>query len=379
MNPSLLHPPLNIEADSLVFAPTLAPHAASTKPSRSLPLRILIDARKITHGGIGRYTASLLLALESEGVIVTALVNAEQRPLLPHFVTPLITHLAPYSIPSFFSLSGQIPWSLFDLYHSPHFFLPRAVPIPSVVTVHDVIPVTHPSGILHQRLTSYMLSRLSTHASSVVTVSRSSAQQLRTLFGIESILVPNILPFPAHQNPNSNNAGTNDRYVVGVFSNGKPHKGQLNFAHACASCGVRGIAVGKGATVLQGAPMITCLSEMPWEELLKVYQSATALVVASEVEGFCLPAMEAKALGVPVVSTPEPAVLELLDENDEVAKDFSSLALGVALRAALRKSESSSQGQHRGAYRWAGAEAYSPQRVAKQLMNVYHKTLGTDV
>ncbi len=373
MNPSLLHPTSNIAATQRSSVADSSTGALPTSPSN--PLRILIDARKITHGGIGRYTASLLSALsalESEGLIVAALVNAEQRPLLPNFVTPLVTHLAPYSLASFFALSSQIPWSLFDLYHSPHFLLPRAVPIPSVVTVHDVIPVTHPNGVIHQRLTSYMLGRLCSRASAVITVSRSSAKQLRELFGIDSTVVPNILPFPAHPNPNV--AEGDSRYVVGVFSNNKPHKGQQNFAHACASCGVRGVAVGKGATVLQDAPFITCLSEMPWDELLKVYQGAAAVVVASAVEGFCLPAMEAKALGVPVVSTPEPAVLELLDEHDEVANDFSAAALGSALAAALKKSE----GISHASYTWSHAHEYYPERVAKQLLNVYHNVLETN-
>lgn len=340
------------------------------------PFRLLVDARKIADGGIGRYTASLLAALEGEPVQVTALVTAEHRPMLPPYVTPLITHMAPFSVQSFYRLTSHVPWGLFDVYHSPHFFLPRSIPIPTIVTVHDAIPISHPSGILHQRLMSYFLSRLATRANAVITVSRKSALQLRALVGLETRVIPNILPFAAQRSPDVANQSATDsglprRYVVGVFSNGKPHKGQRQFAEACAACGVAGVAVGRGGAMLAGHPNITCMADMPWEKLLEVYQGASAVVVASTVEGFCLPAMEGKALGVRIVSTPEPAVCELLDDNDEVASDFSGAALATALRRALARPERE--------YLWERAAEFYPQRVAKQLMNLYHQALGLEV
>lgn len=340
------------------------------------PVRLLVDARKIADGGIGRYTASLLTALEGEPVHVTALVTAEHRPMLPPYVTPLVTHVPPFSLQSLGCLASHVPWGLYDLYHSPHFFLPRSIPIPTIVTVHDAIPISHPSGILHQRLMSYFLSRLATRASAVVTVSRNSALQLRRLVGLETKIIPNILPFAAQRSPDvASQSATGpalpSRYVVGVFSNSKPHKGQQQFAEACAACGVAGVAVGRGGAMLSGQPNITCISDMPWERLLEVYQGARAVVVASTVEGFCLPAMEGKALGVRIVSTPEPAVCELLDDNDEVASDFSGPALATALRRALARPERE--------YLWERAIDFYPQRVAKQLMNLYHQALGLEV
>ena len=332
-----------------------------------IPLRVLIDARKITDGGIGRYTASLLDALAPEKILITALILPQQRLLLSSAITPLVTHLKPFSLRSFLGLSAQIPWGLFDVYHSPHFLLPRRVPIPSVVTVHDAIPVSHPVNFLHQRVMSYLLARLGRDATKVIAVSKASAARLKELVGCSTEVVENILPFPTEALPAEHALSVQAPYVVGVFSNSKSHKGQEKFAKVCNDCGVHGVAIGHGAALLDGMPNITYLSEMPWEKLLEIYRGAQALLVCSSVEGFCLPAMEAKALGVRVVSTPEPAVLELLDYNDEIAKDFSSEALSLALRHALARPLTG--------YRWQKGEDLYPQRIAKKILNVYNSVL----
>jgi glycosyltransferase involved in cell wall biosynthesis len=331
-------------------------------------LRLLIDARKLLDGGIGRYTMSLLemLADERQGeeLQVTALINPEHRKYIPERVVPLVTHQHPFSMAGWLTGAGQIPWGLFDVFHSPHIVVPVGVPIPTVVTVHDIIPVTHPLNWLHQRITAYMLSRLRRPSVHVLTVSAASAQQLSDVLGIGAQVVPNVLPFAVRARSNDDvKVAEGVPYVVGVFSNRKPHKGQRVFAEACAACGIKGIAIGKGASVIEGYPGIECRSEMSWEELLSVYLGARALVVSSRVEGFCLPAMEAKALGIRIVSTPEPAVCELLDGNDEVASDFTAMALAQALRRALDRTVSG--------YLWDKGELLYPAMIIESLKGTY--------
>lgn len=346
-------------------------HRARRTPKSRL--RLLVDARKILDGGIGRYTMSLLdmLADERHGeeLQVTALINAEHRRYLPEQVIPLVTHQRPFSLGGWLTGAGQIPWGLFDVFHSPHIIVPIRVPIPTVVTVHDIIPVTHPLNWLHQRITAYMLSRLRQPSVHVLTVSSASARQLSDVLGIDAQVVPNVLPFAVRaRTQDDGKIEDRARYVVGVFSNGKPHKGQRVFAEACAACGVKGIAIGRGASVIQDYPGIECRSEMSWEELLTVYLGAQALVVSSRVEGFCLPAMEAKALGVRIVSTPEPAVCELLDQNDEIATDFSATALAQALGRALNKETAD--------YVWSKGEALYPERIVASLKETYKRVVA---
>ena len=46
---------------------------------------------------------------------------------------------------------------------------------------------------------------------------------------------------------------------------------------------------------------VEILTDISNEKLFELYKSAKVLVVPSLVEGFCLPALEAASLGVPVV------------------------------------------------------------------------------
>jgi glycosyltransferase involved in cell wall biosynthesis len=85
-------------------------------------------------------------------------------------------------------------------------------------------------------------------------------------------------------------------------------------------------ACAKGIIKIYGA--------LPSDLFEHLYQKARLLLVGSTVEGFCIPVLEAHAAGVPVVTTPVPAITELLGKADTVARDFSSSSLADALASA---------------------------------------------
>lgn len=70
------------------------------------------------------------------------------------------------------------------------------------------------------------------------------------------------------------------------------------------------------------------------EEYRQCFASAALIVFPSEFEGFGLPAVEAMRLGIPLIVTPEPALLETTAGHAVVMDGWDADALAAAVRAA---------------------------------------------
>jgi glycosyltransferase involved in cell wall biosynthesis len=106
---------------------------------------------------------------------------------------------------------------------------------------------------------------------------------------------------------------------------------------------------------------------VPKEELVSLYQRASALLLPTRYEGFGLTAVEAMACGTPVVAAPDPAVREVGGDSIAYAEpeDF-----GETLRAVLTEPE-----------RWSRAalersHAFSWTRTAELTAAVYREVLS---
>ncbi len=81
---------------------------------------------------------------------------------------------------------------------------------------------------------------------------------------------------------------------------------------------------------------------LPWlsdDEFRAQFASAALVVFPSDFEGFGLPAVEAMRLGIPLVVTPEPALLEVTAGRAAVMDGWDEAALVDAVRAARRRSQ----------------------------------------
>jgi len=83
-------------------------------------------------------------------------------------------------------------------------------------------------------------------------------------------------------------------------------------------------------------PAITFVSEISTDDLVAYYARATVAVVPSLYEGFGLPAGEAMACGVPVVSTDAGALPEIVGDAGLLVPAASASALAQAIDALLR-------------------------------------------
>ncbi len=77
----------------------------------------------------------------------------------------------------------------------------------------------------------------------------------------------------------------------------------------------------------------------PWlsdAEYRQQFAASSLVVFPSDFEGFGLPAVEAMRLGIPVVITPEPALLEVTDGHATVMEDVKPESLACAVEKALQ-------------------------------------------
>lgn len=116
----------------------------------------------------------------------------------------------------------------------------------------------------------------------------------------------------------------------------------------------------------------------PWLDdraFRECFASAALVVFPSRFEGFGLPAVEALTLGIPLVITPDPALLEVTDGHAVVMDGWDAEALSTAVLEAQRQTQSQrlDAQQHGRTFTWA--------RTAEQVRRALSAAIaaaGTD-
>lgn len=375
---------------------------AEELPAVSTPPRVLIDGRKLGDGGIGVYISNLvegLIALND--VSVTVLSHRERESILScrNSVEWIFDDAKSYSLDEYLFMPRRVDFSRHDVFHAPHFNLPFRIPIPTVVTIHDLIHIKYPERFFYPWIAKPLISSAAARASAVIAVSRDTRDQViaETRVAASKVryipnAVPSFLSVPELLTNEPERAAPRETYFLAVISNTKPHKGvedlvkaYWSFAERCqrtrrseppptlklVGFGAERIArEGFYKETLSGVMGVEIVGAVEARALRNLYQGATALVVPSIAEGFCLPALEAQSLGTPVVCRPVPAIEELLTEHDIVAEDFSVRALERALHEVA--------GRERGSRLSVAAHLarFSLEVVATQTRAVYQDLLA---
>ncbi|RIL08329.1 MAG: hypothetical protein DCC75_09200 [Proteobacteria bacterium] len=375
---------------------------------------VLLDARKIGDGGIGSYIDSLVRGLLDSGQVKLSLVVSGDRAaetFLNSFsgraFEAVIEEKAPkYSFDELFRMPKRINLSRFDLFHAPHYTLPFNLKVPSVVTIHDVIHLTHPPSFLHPFLARPLIRSALRRAARVIAVSQATAQALAELskgisFKVE--VVPNAFDSFLAEHFVASSPSLEEMlncvwrefqikppYLLAVLSNNKPHKGGRDLLRAFAELRklsphrfegpspLRLVIAGSGGEALSGVNVIS-LGQVSRENLGNLYSLAEALVIPSLAEGFCLPALEAKILGARIIARPVSALREILGSGDSIAADFTVAELSRAMHVALSP-EPEGKGRERRCSELslsstALLSTYSRQKLAERTAQVYLRAL----
>jgi glycosyltransferase involved in cell wall biosynthesis len=268
-----------------------------------------------------------------------------------------------------------------DVLFSPGYVAPIAARPPLVTTVPDTLYLDLPQYLPFDKRLYWRLFIPLTIARSrrILTISRSSAASLTARFPrhagkITVTYLASPFAMRASASPFVARHGNDERepYVLTVAQH-LPHKNLECVVGAVALLRGRGYGV-KLVIVGQRGPATASLRRLAtslggdgwirWEESLtdtqleQLYRHATAFVTASRLEGFCLPILEAFALGCPAVCSRIPSLEEICagagrhfdpDDTEEAARLVEEL-----LRHPEKRHQLAADGQQRvESFSWA--------------------------
>lgn len=273
-------------------------------------------------GGTGRYTAELLTALRAtapDGWTVTtaATANADRVIRMPRRALVALWERG------------------FPPRLGPHVHAPTPLaPLPgAVVTVHDVVPWTHPETLTPRGVAWHrkVITRAAREARALVVPTRAVADQLGEHVPVEVPVhvVPNGV---TRFQPTVTSVELPEKYVLAIGTI-EPRKGFDLLVRATERLRVPLVHIGPqgwGGVDLT-APHVRLLGRVDDETLASVLAGATVLAAPSLAEGFGLPLLEAMAAGVPVVHSDDPALVEVAGGVGTVVRrgDLASLTEGL--------------------------------------------------
>ncbi|NMB23918.1 MAG: glycosyltransferase family 4 protein [Firmicutes bacterium] len=288
-----------------------------------------------------------------------------------------------------------------DLYHAPdnglHAFTATSSRL--VVTIHDIIPFVMPETVRRGYRRNFLekVPEVAGQAHGIITVSQTAKRDINTILGVPEDKIHVIYPAPeAIFTPNRarrTQAWLHSHYDIStpyvLYSGGlNPRKnvGELIYAFAKARkyWDRERLLVIPGGISEYGQNLLALCRALsieekvifpgfvPMEDLVIFYQGAELFVYPSLYEGFGLPPLEAMALGVPVISSPVPSVMEVACDAALVFNPEDTTALVTHLGQGLGDKKL------REAIQTKGHRAVAPlswENTARQTLEVYHGVL----
>ena len=301
-------------------------------------MRIGIDARKIADYGIGTYIRGLLGGLArcrgDEEYVVFAPEKAGG--LIPASFQHVVLEAPHYSVRELVIVATAARRAEVDLLHAPHYVVPMTT-CPVVVTIHDLIHLhqkqRNPLAAIYART---MIGRAVRKSVRILTVSQSVKNEIVREFRCDAakvIVTPN---------------GIDDRFRASApnpapssyflyAGNDKPHKNVARLVEGFAAVKAHRPEI---SLVLAGAEFeryqlmegVITPGFVSEAELAALYRGAMAVVQPSIEEGFGLPAAEAMASGVAVITSKAAALVEMTGDAALHVDATSAAAIAEAMQ-----------------------------------------------
>lgn len=356
--------------------------------------------------GIGRYAFNLALALpkHSPSDRFRVLYNPKAKNTrfdLAQLATQTNLELSPVAANAF-SIDDQALafrrglWNGAALYHTPYYEYPYAIPLPTVVTMHDLTPLVVPDEMpsAAKRFVYRSLHQLAARrAARIITVSNSARADLISQLKIpaDKIAVIPSAPFstaaPAPLQSIERVRQALDlppKYLVYLGIN-KPHKNLERLVNAFASVKTDAVLVIAGhwdARYPQAQELVAAKNlqarvlfrhDISETHIVPLLSGATAFVFPSVHEGFGLPPLEAMAAGAPVVCSNVSAIPEIVGDASLMFDPYDVSSIAAALARVLDDANLRASLRERG---FQQAIKFSWERTAQATLQVYRETMA---
>jgi len=237
-----------------------------------------------------------------------------------------------------------------DVYHSPLLRGPlgKGRP-PFVMTVHDLVPVRWPETMprWHRSYTARFIARMLDAADRIIAPSQDTADDLNALLHVSPDKI-RIVPNGVDSNFFGRSVGApfeGAPYVLFVGTP-EPRKNLTRLASAMTLLRERGfswqlVIVGEGGwgDGVPTSPAIHAVGRVTDNQLHTLYANATCLALPSLHEGFGLTALEAMAVGTPVVAGRTGALPEVTDGAAVLVDPQSITAIADGIERAVAEQD----------------------------------------
>jgi glycosyltransferase involved in cell wall biosynthesis len=344
--------------------------------------RLALDLRLAGYrgGGIARYGRELARALANRPEIDLRELRSRKDTGGLRLWTPPHHRLERFSMPVELALAGYRP----DIYHAIDFIAPYLPRVPVVATVHDLSFVHWPDDLTPDGLRYYrQLGNARRRTAAWITPSSWTADDLAGIYGIDRTTI--------HVIPHGVSIGLlNERvrprqergdYVLAVGTIEPRKRYDLLLAALAESrdlpCIVIAGAAGWNSSGLEARLRTTTgvdwVADPDDGHLRELYAGAIAVVVPSRAEGFGLPALEAMAVGTPVVSSGGGALTEVTADAALTVDEASGAGWSAAIERIAGDDALWNRLSTTGRQRAAG---FSWQRAADETLKVYRSLVG---
>ncbi len=379
---------------------------AETNVLMQSPIRVMVDARMLIgrFSGVGRVVTRLVDALvEQDGIKVIALCGCEvYSPWTGRKDIEIVTssfrrtHRTPCRralweetvLPRIIRRAGA------DVFHSTwNSGVPALCPVPSVLTIHDLIPWKNPkehfATVRQRSCYRYAVRASARRASYVTTVSEHIKRQALDILYLNPrrvLTVPNGVVVPDSRTVEPDPPGPPYVLYVGgyearkniaaVFAAMRRYWERYDRALELRLTGFVGSLRGAAATAYRNLPgdaPVRFLGDINDQELERQYGSAQLLLMLSRDEGFGLPVLEAMAHGCPVVAAARAALPEVVGDAGLLVDPENADEISGAMRMLIANPDLRAKYVHRGRQR---ARTFSWKATASQMRAVYERVLG---
>lgn len=232
------------------------------------------------------------------------------------------------------TLPNRLARSKADIVHFTKGAVPMRKVLPTVVTIHDIIPVFFPASQapLQRLLWPRALKAAAQRSDHIITISEASKRDIMEQFGVEAskiTVTPEAVDLTRFRPTESRShdkayilfVGTRDiRKNVPLLIRAFARIAE-DIPHQLVIAGRQALKLNddrKQAQELGLEKRITWLDFVPEEDLPALYAGADLFVWPSAYEGFGLPPMEAMASGVPVIVSNGGALPEVMGSAEEI-------------------------------------------------------------